>query len=118
MAEGPFGGPRIASEPQLEMQITDSPVPEGDDEGVFPDGIVFTDDVEQQVLAIVEDKVQQYPDITNPSVDRETSVMRGLGQTDKVTITVNVNGAYPGDVDSFVQDLVDEGFMFSYSKLR
>lgn len=109
MPEGPLGGPRPGSNSTLELRIKEIPVPTGNNEGVLPDSITsrqskeIKEDILTRGVFFTDDRV---------SVDRKTSIERGLGQTDVWTIKVNVSGMRPDMVDDSVNALIDVGYKF------
>jgi len=110
MPEGPLNGPRPGSDSTLLLRIRETPVPEKDPEPLFPMKIIRATDTEKAILEeIVSNTSFGEGQI---SIDRSTSVQRGLGKTDVWEMRVDVSGFSPAVVFENVEDLIDEGFLF------
>lgn len=110
MPEGPLNGPRPGSDSTLLLRIRETPVPEKDPEPLFPMKIIRATNTEKAILEeIVRDTSFGESQI---SIDRSTSVQRGLGQTDVWEMRVDVSGLRPSDVAEDVDNLVNAGFKF------
>lgn len=116
MTRGPLGGRRPASNSSLKLVVKDSPVPSDTSEGVFPEPLLRMGSEESSVAEDIADRTNI--DRGSISVDKTVSVMRGLGQTDKWTILINVSGMTPSEVDDEVDTLVDAGYLFSTIKFE
>lgn len=116
MPVGPFGSSRPATNSTLLLVIKETPVPESDPQGVFPENLIRT--------GATEDKITQ--DIANRtmfggrdiSVDRKSSFATGLGQSDTYKIRLDVSGEDPASVHREVEKLVEEGYSFTSTKFE
>lgn len=110
MPNGPFGGPRPGSSSILELVIKETPVPVEDDTGVFPDRVIRMGADEEDIIDDISGRtVFSSNDL---SIDRKTSFMRGMGQTDTWTIRANVSGMAPESISNAVDKLVSAGYQF------
>lgn len=110
MPEGPFGGPRPASNSTLKMVVRETPVPTNEDTGVFPDIIIK---IGADVKNIREDiSTRTGLELSNISINRRSNFIRGLGQTDTFVIKLDVSGETPDTVSNIVRTLTRDGYLF------
>lgn len=110
MPSGPLGIPRPATNSTLKLVIKETPAPTDDDEGVFPPEIIKFGADESRVRSNVS--MVTGIELGKVRVSRKTSFMRGMGQTDKFTIKIDVSKHTPSQVSRIVKDLEKEGYKF------
>lgn len=110
MPKGPVGGPRPSANSVLRLSIKETPVPESDPQGVFPEKLLRTGAYEEDIVEDIADRTTFDED--DIGVDRRTKFKRGLGQTEIYTIRIDVNKDKPKEVNRNVDKLGSAGYLF------
>lgn len=112
---------RPLSSPVLKLEIRELPVAGKDPEPVFPMDVIRASDTEE---AMTDDVKQAFRAVDNVNIDRDISLsvknkfQRGLGQTDIFTILIDAKHTQPQELTRAVEDLIDEGYMFTQVRLE
>ena len=110
MPVGSFGGRRPGSNSSLKLVIRETPVPDSDPEGVFPEPLLRAGATDEDIMEDISDRtVFNEQDI---SLNRTNKFTRGLGETRTWGIMVDVDGLQPSSVAKSVERLVDAGYVF------
>jgi len=111
MARGPFGGRRPGANPTVKLVIKEIPVPTNKNQKMFPDPVLRANDTEK---AIIEDIASNtILDESEISVDRASSFMRGLGQTNTYTIHIDASGYSAESMAAILENIDEAGYVFS-----
>ena len=111
MPEGRFGVGRPTANSTLLLVIRETPVPDKENKGVFPEKIIRNSSTEDEIIEDIAERIGYSTD--DVSIDMKSSVTRGFGQTDTYNIRLDVSGEMPSEVSNAVETLVSAGYNFN-----